>query len=97
MVNENRWKYRNYWLKGRIEIPKMAEISKEYAAILEHKKKYYEEYKEAWEEMIAYRTAKHIEDKILGLIRLLRARKTLLQKVESETMMGDKTANLFLI
>lgn len=49
------------------EIPKVAELSKEYAMLLEEKKKCYEEYRAAREEMIAYGTAKQNVDKILGL------------------------------
>lgn len=49
------------------EIPKVAELSKEYAMLLEEKKKCYEEYRAAREEMIAFGTAKQNVDKILGL------------------------------
>lgn len=53
-------------LNGK-KIPKVAELSKEYAMLLEEKKKCYEEYREAREDMIAYGTAKQNVDKILGL------------------------------
>lgn len=53
-------------LKGE-KIPKVAELSKEYAALLAEKKECYEEYKAAREEMIAFRTAKQNIDRILRL------------------------------
>lgn len=48
-------------------IPKVAQLSKEYAALLAEKKECYEEYKSARKEMIDYQTAKQNVDKILGL------------------------------
>ena len=52
---------------GGKAIPKVAELSKEYAALLAEKKQCYEEYKAARQEMIDYRTAKHNVDVILGM------------------------------
>lgn len=52
-------------LKGE-KIPKVAELSKEYAELLAEKKACYEEYKETREEMIEFQTAKRNVDRILG-------------------------------
>lgn len=52
---------------GGKAIPKVAELSKEYAALLAEKKQCYEGYKAARQEMIDYRTAKHNVDVILGM------------------------------
>ncbi len=48
-------------------IPKVAQLSQEYAALLAEKKECYEEYKAARKEMVDYQTAKHNVDIILGL------------------------------
>lgn len=48
-------------------IPKVAQLSEEYAALLAEKKACYEEYKAARKEMLDYQTAKHNVDTILGL------------------------------
>jgi len=48
-------------------IPKVAQLSEEYAALLAEKKESYEEYKKARKEMLDYRTAKQNVDTILGL------------------------------
>lgn len=48
-------------------LPKAAQLSEEYAALLAEKKACYEEYKAARKEMIEYRNAKHNVDQILGL------------------------------
>ena len=48
-------------------IPKVAQLSQEYAALLAEKKECYEEYKAARKEMIDYQAAKHNVDIILGL------------------------------
>lgn len=53
-------------LGGKI-IPKAAELSKEYAALLKEKKQGYEEYKAARQEMIDFQTAKRNVDVILGM------------------------------
>ena len=53
-------------LGGR-PIPKVAQLSQEYAELLAEKKKEYEEYRAARQDMIAYQTAKQNVDKILGL------------------------------
>lgn len=53
-------------LEGKA-IPKVAELSREYEALLAEKKQCYEEYKAARQEMIDYRTAKHNVDVILGM------------------------------
>ena len=52
-------------LKGK-PIPKVAQLSAEYAALLAEKKVRYEEYKAVRKEMIEYQTAKHNVDKILA-------------------------------
>ena len=48
-------------------IPKVAQLSEEYAALLAEKKECYEEYKSVRKEMIDYQTAKQNVDRILGL------------------------------
>ena len=48
-------------------LPKAAQLSEEYAALLAEKKACYEEYKAARKEMIEYRNAKHNVDQILGM------------------------------
>ncbi len=53
-------------LGGR-PIPKVAQLSEEYAALLAEKKERYEEYKVARKDMIDYQTAKQNVDRILGL------------------------------
>ena len=53
-------------LGGR-PIPKVAQLSKEYAALLAEKRAEYEEYKALRQEMITIRTAKQNVDRILGL------------------------------
>ena len=53
-------------LKGK-PIPKVAQLSAEYAALLAEKKARYEEYKAVRKEMIDYQTAKNNVDRILGL------------------------------
>ena len=53
-------------LGGR-PIPKVAQLSQEYAELLAEKQKEYEEYRAARQDMIAYQTAKRNVDKILGL------------------------------
>lgn len=52
---------------GGKAIPKVAELSKEYAALLAEKQQCYEEYKKARQEMVEYQTAKHNVDVILGM------------------------------
>jgi len=52
---------------GGKPIPKVAQLSQQYAELLEEKKKEYEEYRAARQEMVTYRTAKQNIDKILGL------------------------------
>ena len=47
-------------------ISKVAELSKEYGALLEEKKVCYEEYKKARQEMIEYKTVKQNIDRILS-------------------------------
>ena len=49
-------------------IPKVAELSKKYAALLAEKQEQYAEYKTLRQDMIAYRTAKQNVDRILGLV-----------------------------
>ena len=52
---------------GKKPLPKAAQLSEEYAALLAEKKACYEEYKAARKEMIEYRNAKQNVDQILGL------------------------------
>lgn len=49
-------------------IPKVAQLSEEYAALLAEKKERYEEYKKARKEMIDFQTAKQNVDRILGTL-----------------------------
>lgn len=53
---------------GGKAIPKVAQLSEEYAALLAEKKERYEEYKVARKEMIDYQTAKQNVDRILGVL-----------------------------
>ena len=48
-------------------IPKVAQLSAEYAALLEEKREQYEQYKALRQDMITYQTALRNVDKILGL------------------------------
>lgn len=52
---------------GGKPIPKVAQLSQEYAALLSEKQAVYEIYKALRQEMVAYRTAKQNIDRILGL------------------------------
>ena len=52
---------------GGKPIPKVAQLSEEYAALLAEKKERYEEYQTARKDMIDYQTAKQNVDRILGL------------------------------
>ena len=52
---------------GGKPIPKVAQLSQEYAALLAEKQEQYAQYRELRQDMIAYRTAKQNLDKILGL------------------------------
>lgn len=52
---------------GGKPIPKVAQLSAEYAALLAEKKEKYEEYKAARKEMIDFQTAKNNVDRILGM------------------------------
>lgn len=52
---------------GGKPIPKVSQLSQQYAELLEEKKKEYGEYRTARQEMVTYRTAKQNVDKILGL------------------------------
>ena len=52
---------------GGKSIPKVAQLSEQYAALLAEKQKQYAEYKVLRQEMIAYQTMKQNVDKILGL------------------------------
>lgn len=53
---------------GGKAIPKVAQLSEEYAALLAEKKERYEEYKAARKEMIDFQTAKQNVDRILGVV-----------------------------
>ena len=53
---------------GGKSIPKVAQLSKEYAVLLAEKQEQYAKYKIFRQDMIAYRTAKQNVDKILALI-----------------------------
>ena len=52
---------------GGKPIPKVAQLSEQYAALLAEKQKEYDEYRAARQDMITYQTAKANVDKILGL------------------------------
>ena len=52
---------------GGKPIPKVAQLSQEYATLLAEKREQYEEYKSLRQDMIDYRTMKQNVDKILGL------------------------------
>lgn len=67
---------------GGKDIPKVAELSKEYAALLAEKKQCYEEYKAARQEMIKYQTAKRNVDVILGMGEDTRKKQVREQKAE---------------
>ena len=53
---------------GGKPIPKVVQLSEQYAALLAEKQEQYAEYKVLRQDMIAYRTAKQNVDKILGLV-----------------------------
>lgn len=53
---------------GGKAIPKVAQLSKEYVALLAEKKEQYEEYKTDRKEMIDFQTAKQNVDRILGTL-----------------------------
>ena len=53
---------------GGKPIPKVAQLSEQYAALLAEKQEQYAEYKALRQDMISYRTAKQNVDKILGLV-----------------------------
>lgn len=53
---------------GGKPIPKVSQLSEQYAALLAEKQEQYAEYKALRQDMIAYRTAKQNVDKILGLV-----------------------------
>ena len=53
---------------GGKPIPKVAQLSEQYAALLAEKQEQYAEYKALRQDMITYRTAKQNVDKILGLV-----------------------------
>ena len=53
---------------GGKPIPKVAQLSQEYAALLAEKQEQYAQYKTLRQDMISYRTAKQNVDKILGLM-----------------------------
>ena len=53
---------------GGKPIPKVAQLSEQYAALLAAKQEQYTQYKALRQDMIAYRTAKQNVDKILGLM-----------------------------
>ena len=53
---------------GGKPIPKVAQLSEQYASLLAEKQERYAEYKTLRQDMIAYRTAKQNVDRILGLV-----------------------------
>lgn len=53
---------------GGKPIPKVAQLSEQYAALLAAKQEQYTQYKALRQDMISYRTAKQNVDKILGLM-----------------------------
>lgn len=55
---------------GSKAVPKVKELSAQYAALLAEKKNCYEAYKEARKEMVDFQTAKQNVDRILGLEQL---------------------------
>lgn len=55
---------------GGKSIPKVAQLSEEYAALLAEKKERYEDYKTARKEMIDFQTAQQNVDRILGITPL---------------------------
>ncbi len=59
---------------GGKPIPKVAQLSQEYAGLLAEKQKEYEAYRAARQDMVTYRTAKQNVDKLLGLEPLDRER-----------------------
>ena len=52
---------------GGKPIPKVAQLSEQYAALLAEKQEQYAEYQAARQDMLTYRAAKQNVDKILGL------------------------------
>ncbi len=52
---------------GGKPIPKVIQLSQEYAALLAEKQEQYVKYKALRQEMISYRAAKHNVDNILGI------------------------------
>ena len=48
-------------------IPKVAQLSEQYAALLDEKKREYERYKKLRNDMLTYQTALHNVDRLLGL------------------------------
>ena len=52
---------------GGKPIPKVAQLSQEYAALLAKKKEKYAEYKELRQDMLSLQTARQNVDKILGI------------------------------
>ena len=59
---------------GGKKIPKAAELSEEYAALLAEKKALYEEFKAAREEMVDFRNALQNVDRILGTVEMEKGR-----------------------
>ena len=53
---------------GGKPIPKVAQLSEQYAALLAEKQEQYAQYKAVRQDMISYRTAKQNVDKILGIM-----------------------------
>ena len=67
---------------GGKPIPKVAQLSEQYAALLAEKQERYAEYRAARQDMITYQTAKANVDKILGLEQIERQEKSRQQKLE---------------
>lgn len=59
---------------GGKKIPKAAELSEEYAALLAEKKALYEEFKTAREKMVDFQNALQNVDRILGTMELEKGR-----------------------
>ena len=76
-------------LNGR-PIPKAAQLSKEYGALLEQKQKEYEQFKQKRQEMIDFQTAKQNVDRILGIQQEEQARQRYEQRKEQERLQQNQ-------
>ena len=76
-------------LNGR-PIPKAAQLSKEYGALLEQKQKEYEQFKQKRQEMIDFQTAKQNVDRILGIQQEEQVRQRYEQRKEQERLQQNQ-------